>query len=186
LEALFIALEAEGRLTRTLVVLYGDHDWGLPLDDTIHQLAAFTHAPELLLDRVPVLIRLPDGSKSGTVGTVGGHIDVAPTVLHLLGLERPASMLGTSLLPARSRVAVFPNGSAVGPNRAWVAGDEIWQPEGRARGQSIENTGCWDRISGSRLDDGACDALATRASEELKAARDIVWFDQAAQLAGQE
>ena len=186
LEALFAALEAEGRLAHTLVVLYGDHDWGLPLDDAVRQLAAFSQSPELLLDRVPLVIRLPDGSERGVVETVGGHVDVGPTVLHLLGLERPASMLGTSLLPERSRAVALPNGSAVSATQAWVAGAEIWQPEGRARGQAIADAGCWDRLTGTQGNDEDCAALSDRAREELRAARDIVWFDQAARLAGQE
>ena len=178
----FGELEAQGLLSRSLVVLYGDHDWGFPVDERVRQLAESDYPPSLLLDRVPLIIRMPDKSAFGTVQTIGGHVDIAPTVLHLLGEPRPAGMVGTSLLPARPRTAVLPNGSGVSETRAWIAAGETWQPEGRGRGKRVDDAGCWDGSGAERLPDTACEEVQQRAREELRVARDIVWFDQAARL----
>jgi phosphoglycerol transferase MdoB-like AlkP superfamily enzyme len=185
IQALLTDLSALGQLENTLVVLYGDHDAGLDMTEDIQAIGGEWEGPALLADRVPLLIRLPDGSVAGTVDTVGGQIDVAPTVLHLLGLPRPLAMVGTSLLPARRRVAVLPNGSAVGPQLAWLADGALHAPEMARQygtGQGAQSL-CWDRVAGSPVDAAECAALALYARDELRAARDIVWFDLARSLA---
>ncbi len=49
---------------------------------------------------VPFVVALPEGSNAGGALRGGGTLaDVAPTVLGLLGIERPAEMIGRSLLP---------------------------------------------------------------------------------------
>ncbi len=46
----------------------------------------------LLTKRVPLMIRLPEGRHREAVDVVGGVLDIAPTILSLLGVEgRPDS-----------------------------------------------------------------------------------------------
>lgn len=55
------------------------------------------YAPEV---RVPLLMRLPGRLPSGrTVDAVAQQVDVAPTILELLGVAAPSQMEGRSLLP---------------------------------------------------------------------------------------
>ena len=83
-------LKAERLWERSIVVIYGDHDlsitdrelWerflGRPLEE---------HERHLLLRSVPLIVRLPDGAFAGEVRSVpAGQIDIAPTILHLLGI----------------------------------------------------------------------------------------------------
>lgn len=89
-------LKAQGRWERTLLIVTGDHG------EEFYEHERFGHAYNHLYDegiRVPLLLRLP--------GTAGGQRvvqqvslrDLAPTLLHLVGLARPPAMLGRSLLP---------------------------------------------------------------------------------------
>ena len=59
------------------------------------------------LNRVPLVVL---GAPGGSALTDGRLADIAPTVLALLGLERPPAMSGRSLL----RSLVAPAGQAVG------------------------------------------------------------------------
>jgi arylsulfatase A-like enzyme/predicted Zn-dependent protease len=79
---------------RTLVIVTGDHGEGLgEHDETTH--AMFLYSTTL---RVPLLIRVPGGSGRRIPGIVR-HIDLAPTVLDLLGFPPSATMQGSTLVP---------------------------------------------------------------------------------------
>jgi tetratricopeptide (TPR) repeat protein len=79
---------------RTLVIVTGDHGEGLgEHGETTHSM--FLYDTTL---HVPLLIGLPEGRTKRIPGIVR-HIDLAPTVLDLLGFESPTSMQGKSLIP---------------------------------------------------------------------------------------
>jgi len=89
-ELVSAALEAD---ERTLVILMSDHgeefqEHGRFLHDQLYE--------ELL--RVPLILRLPSG-RSGRVEARISLIDLAPTLLDLLGIDAPAQFQGSSLLP---------------------------------------------------------------------------------------
>jgi 2,3-bisphosphoglycerate-independent phosphoglycerate mutase len=51
------------------------------------------------LNPVPFVYLAPDGTAGGRTARAGGTLaDVAPTILALMGIERPAAMTGESLL----------------------------------------------------------------------------------------
>ncbi|MPZ21546.1 MAG: sulfatase-like hydrolase/transferase [Luteitalea sp.] len=64
-----------------LLVVYSDHGAGFQ-----------TNIP------LPLVIRLPGGVRSGRVGVTAQMIDIAPTVLDVLGIGAPRWMEGTSLV----------------------------------------------------------------------------------------
>jgi len=79
------------------VVVVGDHGESLG-----EQGIVFNHGsvPYSSQTHVPLMVR-GDGWHAGAVDTVVSLVDVAPTLLHLAGLEPPVEMLGRSLaLPA--------------------------------------------------------------------------------------
>ncbi|HZP40508.1 MAG TPA: sulfatase-like hydrolase/transferase [Candidatus Binatia bacterium] len=88
------ALAETGQADDTLVVVTTDH--GELLGD--HQLLfkGPLHYDGLL--RVPLLVRGP-GVRPGVVGAPVGTIDLAPTILDLVGLPIPATVEGRSLRP---------------------------------------------------------------------------------------
>ena len=98
-------LEAMHKLDRTLVVIVGDHgeefgEHGGFLHETLYQ--------EVL--HVPLVIVPPDDGCMGRLDRLRGTrpsgvvslVDVLPTVLDVLGIERPANVQGRSVLPVAS------------------------------------------------------------------------------------
>jgi arylsulfatase A-like enzyme len=87
------ALGQDGLLDRTVVVIVGDHGeefldhGGLEHGKTLYQ--------ELL--HVPLIVRVPGGTGARTT-VLAQHVDVAPTLLSLLGLPAPGGVAGHALL----------------------------------------------------------------------------------------
>src|SRR5690606_5673842 len=107
-------------LDDTVLLLYGDHDnsirdWSYYARMLGRELNVIER--QQLLMQVPFIVRLPDGAHAGEQREdVGGQIDIAPTILHLLGIESGRlTMAGMPLLtaapPESSRHVVFRNGS---------------------------------------------------------------------------
>jgi len=97
LERLLESVDARGLRERTLIVVTADHGESLGEHDHF-----FRHGPVPYQTnaRVPLVLRLPGRLPSGrVVETPVGLIDLAPTILELLGIEAPESVQGTSLLP---------------------------------------------------------------------------------------
>lgn len=113
-------LERTGLLERSVVVVYGDHRafWdevpGLAalLGDAVSDSTDVQHART----RLPLLIRLPTGAHADVRSVPGGHLDVAPTLLGVLGVDdRSAVMLGRDLLRPRNApsAVVFRDGGFI-------------------------------------------------------------------------
>ncbi len=93
---LLAALKVKGVAENTLIIVTGDHGEGL--DDHGEP----THAM-LLYDstlHVPLIMRLPKAQRvTGRVPDMVRSIDIAPTVLDVLGVDIPPDFEGVSLLP---------------------------------------------------------------------------------------
>ena len=94
LGVLFGELEKRQLMEKTLIILTGDHGESLgDHGETYH--GYFAYNATLL---VPLIISAP-GVKPARVKDYVSHVDIFPTVCDLLGLEKPASLQGDSLLP---------------------------------------------------------------------------------------
>jgi arylsulfatase A-like enzyme/Tfp pilus assembly protein PilF len=78
---------------RTIVILTGDHGEGLG------EHGELTHGIFLYnsTQHVPLIVYIPKGGGGRISGTVS-HIDLAPTILELLGVEKVPQMQGQSLI----------------------------------------------------------------------------------------
>jgi phosphoglycerol transferase MdoB-like AlkP superfamily enzyme len=174
----FIAdLERTGVLADTVVALYGDHEAGLGPDPRLLAIAGMERSDPSAparLRRVPLFVLVPGGRLVGDVPVVGGHVDVAPTLLTLLGLDAPASFLGSPLVPGRDGRAVCNDGTVAGGERIFVAS-----------GRGIPSGGaCFGFPDGGARPLGECGELARRAREELSVSRFVVIHDLALEIAG--
>jgi len=108
LEELVRHLTEIGQLERTLLVVYSDH--GMKWD---------------MNARVPLVVRAPHGLLAGRVERrPAQNLDIAPTVLDLLGMPVPDWMQGRSLLdPARE---ACPEIFAFGHAKRWSSGGRKW------------------------------------------------------------
>ncbi len=95
LERVRTHLERAGRLDRTLLVLASDHG------ETFGENGVFGHARNVLTPvvHVPLVIRLPfELEPAVRISAQVAGVDVAPTLLELLGIAVPPTFQGRSLL----------------------------------------------------------------------------------------
>ncbi len=96
--AVMRALQARGRLDKTILILVADH--GESLDDNgeiLHGMGFFEGVV-----RVPLLIRAP-GIQPGTIGALVSQVDLLPTVLEMVGAVVPEGIDGLSMVPLLTR-----------------------------------------------------------------------------------
>jgi len=74
-------LAHRGLLDQTVIVVYSDHADQWRSDD-----------------RIPLLFRFPNGEFAGRIRNNTQNLDIAPTLLDYLGMQKPAWMAGQSLL----------------------------------------------------------------------------------------
>jgi len=110
--------------------------------------------------RVPLIVLAPGLGLQGERTIPGSHLDVYPTVAHLLGLETPRSVLGQDLLSTATSVAV---------NRKSVTGG-ISAIIGASVTYAASDDGVFER--------GRCLATATRQSVPIEECRGL--YDQQA------
>ncbi len=97
-------LDEMGIYDNSMIVIYGDH---YALHNT--DIAVSSRVKEMIgrdytifdVFNVPMIINVPGIGMSKTISTAGGHVDVLPTALCLLGIHNDkAVMFGTNLLEA--------------------------------------------------------------------------------------
>ncbi len=150
-----------GLAGRTVVALYGDHDAGLDPSGQLLALAGWPGRDASTwprIDRVPLFVCVPGAGEEcrGEVRVEGGHVDIAPTLLDLLGVEPPPAFLGRSLMRERLHPAAGPYGTAALRGVISAAGGAA-VPGG---------DGCWELESGRPLPRETCQPLRTPAREE--------------------
>lgn len=145
-------LEADGLLDQSVLVVYGDHKaWlGDPADfeRLLERYAGFPPRAQGLDYRywqaarqVPLLIRLPHDQSASRRSITAGHLDIAPTVLDLLGIHDPnIVMLGRPLTQEGDSFVVFRDGSFVSGNTLCLAGP--FGPDSQR---------CWNTATGAKL-----------------------------------
>ena len=172
---LFDRLKASGLWENAIIVIYGDHDNSIADWELYEQfLGRPLHMAERhqLLRAVPLIIRLPDGAMGGEVRSEpAGQIDIAPTLLHLIG-ERTGSriMAGLPLITGAEqdsdgRIVVFRNGSFTDERLFYAARP----PE---EGGGI----CYDAQTGRPLPASRCEAPKRAAEEEIAASARAVEY----------
>jgi len=99
-------------LENTLFVIFGDHGeaFGEHPGNFAHTL--FIHEENI---RIPLVIVAPGAARAPVrVSRVASVIDIAPTILDLVGLPPDALYQGASLLPAETRMALFYTDYSIG------------------------------------------------------------------------
>jgi len=128
---LFIdSLRRSGVLNRSVIVVYGDHQAWLENEDLqmLHTAlrGSLPSALELWRSRrrIPLMIRLPHGEAAGTRIVTGGLLDLAPTLLSLLGLNSLLEpSLGHDLTGPAHRLIAFRDGSFTDGRTFKIVGD---------------------------------------------------------------
>ena len=116
-------LRQSGLLDRSLVAVYGDHRAFWEDTPEIPGLLGFAGGDRFRTwtaeRRLPLLIRLPEGEGARAVTGAASHVDIAPTMLALLGMSSGNEvMVGRNLLAETAPLVVFRDGSV-------IAGDHL-------------------------------------------------------------
>ena len=111
-------LDTCGLADNTIVVVYSDHGMEFFEHDTWGQgnSAVGDFSP-----RIPLLIRDPRHSAHGNVHQVVRSIDLAPTLLELVGAAPVTGMDGVSLAPSLTRQQPWPKLEAFNETGIWIA-----------------------------------------------------------------
>jgi len=163
-------LKAAGLYDNSMIVIYGDH-YGMTNDEENYSLASqyFGHLYyEGDLFRVPMIIHIPGSGVSMTVDRPSSHVDVMPTVLHLLGIRNEGGvMFGHNMLsddetPVYLQMHVK-RGSFVTKDILFV-----YPTNG-----IISDAKCFDLKAHKRIDDGTA-AFAERYAEQYTTAQKVI------------
>ncbi|MBI9072979.1 MAG: sulfatase [Melioribacteraceae bacterium] len=82
-------LEEAGELDNTIIFFFSDHGGPLPRGKREHYVSGL---------RVPFMVRFPKGENAGRVTDPISFVDIAPTMLSLIGLKPPEYMQGKAFL----------------------------------------------------------------------------------------
>jgi phosphoglycerol transferase MdoB-like AlkP superfamily enzyme len=108
-------LRKTGLLDKSLVVVYGDHQAWLEEAPELASVLGFPQKSKYdywkVRKKLPLFIRLPDAKHAGVETTTGGHLDISPTLLSLLGLTDTVGMMGGDLSRRSDSLVVFRDGS---------------------------------------------------------------------------
>jgi phosphoglycerol transferase MdoB-like AlkP superfamily enzyme len=111
------SLAATGLLDRSVLAVFGDHQAFLGASEEVMRTVKAPSSSELdrfrNMKHVPFMVRLPGGAHAERRSEVGGgHVDIAPTLLSLLGIEGEGRvMLGRDLTAPGRALTVFRDGS---------------------------------------------------------------------------
>jgi arylsulfatase A-like enzyme len=92
-------LEEMGRLDDTAIILTSDHGEGMYEHGRMGH--AFGHYAEL--SNVPFIVFHPGIQGARKISTASSHLDIAPTLIDLMGVDIPEVMQGESMLPLIAR-----------------------------------------------------------------------------------
>ncbi len=155
----------------TVIVVWGDHDAGFEWTPEVAALMGVTpdEAGWYVSQRVPLVIHLPTGlGISGHHSDPAGHVDVAPTLAALLGIDpAPMAWMGRNLLGQPGDEPV------VGEYDCWMDSRHVFlQGDG-----SLEGGECLDVDTLNSRPVSACAAAFQRAGERVEIAQLVLQYD---------
>ncbi|MCS7464062.1 sulfatase-like hydrolase/transferase [Paenibacillus doosanensis] len=152
-------LKSKGLYDNTVLAIYGDHDSAIDIKDISTVVQTGTEPIDASkLDKVPLIIHIPGYTKNATSSTVAGHLDLTPSILHLLGIsEENHLFMGNDLFENDpSRLVVFRNGSYADQSHYFLT-----------LSGSIQDGQCYDLSTDQLQPISACSANAEEARKRL-------------------
>jgi lipoteichoic acid synthase len=159
----FGKLKEKGIYDESIFVLYGDH-YGISekYESGVLELMNMEDTPlnHMKLQQVPLIIHVP-GTEGKTITSIGGEVDIRPTILHLLGIESKENLsFGHNLFTrVENHPVIFRDGGFV--TEKFVYKDNV----------------CYNRKNGEPLLDNQCKPYKEIARKELGMSDDIIYGD---------
>lgn len=113
-------LKKDGILKNTVVVIYGDH-CGIHkyYQDDLNAMSAGEKWWKNKNKKIPFII-YNEGIKGKEISTIGGQIDLMPTIAYVMGIDKSKyadSAMGRNLLNTKKSFAVLSNGTYIGKSK---------------------------------------------------------------------
>ncbi|MBS4173534.1 LTA synthase family protein [Bacillus sp. FJAT-49736] len=160
-------LKANGLYKQSIIVFYGDHH-GISDNHTAAMSQYFgkklTPFDTFNLQKVPFIIHIPgvtDKHKARSILTIGGQINIRPTLLHLLGLSTKNDVqFGQDLFSAAYKpFVIFRDGKFVTNDHIWTGND------------------CYVRNTGNVTDLQFCKPFIGKESKEFMFSDKVIYGD---------
>lgn len=160
-------LKEDGLYDNSVIVLYGDH-YGISENhnEAMSQFLGREVTPfeEVQLQRVPLVIHIPGvtDKEPKTIDTVGGQIDIRPTILNLLGIDSCDQIqFGNDLFAKdKTEFTVLRDGSFITKDKVYTDGI------------------CYDKSTGEpSKDKKGCEPYIEKAKQELSYSDQIIYGD---------
>ncbi|WP_010194602.1 LTA synthase family protein [Bacillus sp. m3-13] len=166
IKVLFDELKKSGLYEDSIIILYGDH-YGISENhnEAMSQYLGKEITPfeNAQLQRVPMFVHIPGVTDKNPkeFDTVGGQIDLKPTIKHLLGMETKNDIqFGADLFSEdRNDFVVFRDGSFVTDKVVYT------------------KNACYDKETEQVTDQSACEPYMEKAKKELQYSDQIVYGD---------
>lgn len=108
-------MKQKGLWDNTILYVYGDHDNSLRDKQDYERFLKKTLSDldmHQIMNQVPLLIHLPNGTEAGVYDQPAGQLDMAPSLLHLLGISTESyRMMGHNLFGDGERFVVLRSGA---------------------------------------------------------------------------
>lgn len=164
LKIFFEKVKEEGIYEDSIFIIYGDHN-GISKKHSKAMIQLLAKEKKTALDfiqleRVPLIIHIP-GIAGRKISTVGGQVDLKPTILHLLGIEAKQEPNFGNDLFARNKpdFVVLRNGTFVTDKYVCT------------------KNGGYDKSTAEKEGHGVCNHYRERATKSLKLSDDIIYGD---------
>ena len=146
----------------SIFVLFGDH-YGISksYNDALGEVLGkeITEKDHVELQKVPLIIHIP-GYEGQMIDTVGGQIDLRPTILDLLGINNEELSFGTSLLSeSKDQLVVFRDGSFVTDQYVFTEG------------------ACLSKTTGKKVKRNSCTPYFDKVRTELTYSDKVIYGD---------
>lgn len=181
MEEFFDQLKESGVYENSIIIIMGDHI-GISAN---HNKAMsmyldkeeITPFDQVELQKVPLFIHIPGHGKGEVVSTLGGQIDLKPTILSLLGVENDSDIyFGNDLFAdKRKGYVALRNGDFVSEDYISTAGlcYDIETGELVEDGEAAEDTEQDTAVK----ENSACDVIQEKVDTELSYSDDLIYGD---------
>ncbi|WP_054955472.1 LTA synthase family protein [Paenibacillus dakarensis] len=164
-------MKSQGLWDNSILIIYGDHDNSIK-DETFYEQFLGREVTELdmkqIMNQVPLLIHLPDGSGAGVYPEPAGMMNTAPTLYHLLGISsEPYYLMGGSLLSGKERLVPLRSGA--------FSDDKVFFIPAESGG--FENGTCYNLSTRQPTDVNACKQGYEETKQQLKISDETITYN---------
>ncbi|WFB56958.1 LTA synthase family protein [Paenibacillus sp. BR1-192] len=164
-------MKQQGLWDNTILLIYGDHDNSIKeISDYEKFLGRDLNAldMELIMNQVPLLIRLPDGGNAGVYPEAAGMMNVTPSILHLLGVsEAPYYWIGGHLFDDKPRLIPLRSGA--------FSEEKVFYLPSETAG--LEGGTCYDLTTRQPTDIQACRDGYDETRKQLQISDQVITYD---------